>query len=53
MIATKDCLFVVRDRHGVHSLFMGSNDKTYIFSSETCSFGLLNAKVIREVEPGK
>lgn len=53
MIATKDCLFVVRDRHGVHSLFMGSNDKTYIFSSETCSFGLLNAKVIREVEPGE
>ncbi len=53
MIATKDCLFVVRDRHGVHSLFMGTNDGNYIFSSETCSFGILNAKLLREVEPGE
>lgn len=53
MIATKDCLFVVRDRHGVHSLFMGSSEGSYIFSSETCSFGILNAKLIREVEPGE
>lgn len=53
MISTKDSLYVARDPHGIRSLSMARLGDGYCFSSETCSFPILGAEFIREVEPGE
>ncbi|MGI6511585.1 MAG: amidophosphoribosyltransferase [Catenisphaera adipataccumulans] len=53
VIATKDHLYVYRDRYGVHSISMGKLKDGYVFSSETSSFTILQAEYIRDVKPGE
>lgn len=53
VVATNDHLYAVRDPYGVHSLFMAKLKDGYAFSSETCSFTILNAEYVREVKPGE
>ena len=53
MIATRDSLYVMRDPYGIHPLSMGKSEHGTIFSSETCSFGILGAHFEREVNPGE
>lgn len=46
--------FVVRDKYGVRPLSIGKlKSGGYIVASETCSFDLLDAEFIRDVNPGE
>ena len=53
MVITKDSLYVVRDPHGIRSLYIAKVDEGYCISSETCSFPILGGEFIREVNPGE
>jgi amidophosphoribosyltransferase len=43
----------VRDPNGFRPLSLGRLKDAYVLSSETCSFDLVEAEFIREVEPGE
>src|SRR6185436_15940694 len=43
----------VRDPNGFRPLVIGRLKDAYVLSSETCSFDLIEAEFIREVEPGE
>lgn len=53
IILTKDSLYVARDPHGIRPLSIAQVDDGYCVSSETCSFPILGAEFLREVEPGE
>ena len=54
VLASKDKLFVVRDRFGVRPLSLGRlKDGGYIVASETCAFDLIEAEFIRDVKAGE
>ncbi len=42
-----------RDPNGFRPLVMGRLKDAYVLSSETCSFDLIEAEFIREIEPGE
>ncbi len=46
-------LIGARDPHGFRPLCLGEFDGTYVLASETCALDLINAKYIREIEPGE
>jgi amidophosphoribosyltransferase len=56
---TTDELYAVRDPRGFRPLVLGklpATDKSpeaWMVASETCAFDLLNAKYVREIEPGE
>jgi amidophosphoribosyltransferase len=43
----------VRDPHGFRPLVIGKLKGSYVLSSETCSFDLIEAEFVREVAPGE
>jgi amidophosphoribosyltransferase len=43
----------VRDPNGFRPLVLGRLKDAYVMSSETCSFDLIEADLLREVEPGE
>ncbi len=49
----KDSIYGIRDPRGFRPLTLGKLDGAYVLSSETCAFDLINAKPIRDVEPGE
>ena len=54
VIATHDeKLIGVRDPNGFRPLVLGSLKDAYVLSSETCSFDLIEAEFIRDIEPGE
>ena len=53
MVITKDSLYVVRDPHGIRSLYIAKVNDGYCISSETCSFPILGGEFVREVNPGE
>jgi len=54
VLASKEQLFVVRDRFGVRPLSLARlKDGGYIVASETCAFDLIEAEFIRDVKPGE
>ncbi len=46
-------LIAVRDPYGVRPLSLGRFDGAYVVASETCSFDLIGAEYVRDVEPGE
>lgn len=52
-ILTQDKLIGVRDPHGFRPLCLGKVGGAYVLASETCAFDLVEAELIREVEPGE
>ncbi len=46
-------LIAVRDPHGFRPLLLGRLKDSFVFASESCAFDLLEAEMIREVEPGE
>jgi amidophosphoribosyltransferase len=48
-----DRLIGVRDPHGFRPLVIGRLKDSYVLSSETSSFDLIEAEYIRDVEPGE
>ena len=52
-VMTRDRLIAVRDPAGVRPLSLGRIGDAYIVASETCSFDLVGAQFIRDIEPGE
>jgi amidophosphoribosyltransferase len=53
-LITPDRLLAVRDPHGVRPLAIGRlNGDSWVISSETCGLSVVNARFVREVEPGE
>ncbi|MGF1669256.1 MAG: amidophosphoribosyltransferase [Balneolaceae bacterium] len=53
VILTDDKLIAVRDPNGFRPLALGIIDGAYAVASETCAFDIINAKYIRDIEPGE
>jgi amidophosphoribosyltransferase len=53
VVQTPNVLLVARDPRGFRPLCMGRVDGCYVFASETCAFDLIDATLIRDVEPGE
>lgn len=53
VILTDDKLIATRDPFGFRPLALGKLHNAFVFASETCSFDLISASFIREVEPGE
>ncbi|HKL12617.1 MAG TPA: amidophosphoribosyltransferase [Halanaerobiales bacterium] len=50
---TNDSLIAARDPHGFRPLVLGKKDDSFILSSETCAFDIIDAEFMREIEPGE
>lgn len=46
-------MIAIRDPHGFRPLCMGTLGNSVLFSSETCTFDLLGATYVRDIEPGE
>jgi amidophosphoribosyltransferase len=53
IIMTEDTLIAMRDPNGFRPLCLGRLDSGYVIASETCSFDLVDAEFLREIEPGE
>lgn len=53
LILTNDLLIGIRDPYGFRPLCIGKLGKSYVLASETCALDLINAKYVRDVEPGE
>lgn len=53
-ILTRDALYAVRDPLGLRPLCLGQlEDGGYVLASESCAFGTIGARFIREIMPGE
>jgi amidophosphoribosyltransferase len=52
-ILTDNKLIAARDSHGFRPLSIAKFNNAFIVASETCAFDIMQAKFIREVEPGE
>ena len=50
---TETRMIAVRDPSGFRPLSLGKLDGTFVVSSESCAFDLIEAEYIREIEPGE
>src|SRR5690606_28566275 len=58
LLLTQKKLIAIRDPLGFRPLVLGmrlnsKGEKSYILSSETCAFDLIDADFVREIEPGE
>ncbi len=53
VLLTKDRLIAVRDPHGFRPLTLGRLDDGWVVCSETCALDLIDAKWVRDIEPGE
>ncbi|HTG43266.1 MAG TPA: amidophosphoribosyltransferase, partial [Verrucomicrobiae bacterium] len=53
VIMTENELIRIRDPHGFRPLAIGKVGDAWVLASETCAFDLIQAKFIRDVEPGE
>ncbi len=53
VIMSKDKLYACRDKYGLRPLSIGKLNGGYVVSSETCAFEVINARFIRDVQPGE
>ncbi len=52
-LMTADAIYAVRDPHGFRPLYLGALDNGHVVASESCAFGPIGARLLREVEPGE
>ena len=52
-ILTDNHLIAARDPYGFRPLSVGKLNNAFVVASETCAFDILQAKFVREVEPGE
>ncbi|MCA9753457.1 MAG: amidophosphoribosyltransferase, partial [Gemmatimonadetes bacterium] len=50
---TPDRLIGIRDPHGIRPLCLGELDGAKVLASESCALDILNARYVREIEPGE
>jgi amidophosphoribosyltransferase len=53
VLLTDDHLIAARDPYGFRPLSLGRYKESWVVASETCAFDLIDAKFVREVEPGE
>ena len=53
LVLTEDKMAAVRDPMGIRPLILGRIDGAYVVASESSSFRLLGAEIVRDVEPGE
>jgi amidophosphoribosyltransferase len=53
LILTDKEMIAVRDPYGFRPLVLGKLKDAFVVASETCAFDLVEAKYIREIEPGE
>jgi len=53
VLMLNNILIGARDPHGWRPLCLGRLNGAYILASETCALDLINAKYVREIEPGE
>lgn len=53
LFLTPKALIAVRDPRGFRPLVLGKLNDAWCVASETCAFDLIDAKYVREVEPGE
>jgi amidophosphoribosyltransferase len=53
VLLTKDKLYAIRDPHGFRPLTIGRLGDAWVVCSETCALDLIDAKWVRDVEPGE
>ena len=53
VLTLENKLIGVRDPNGIRPLCIGKTKDGFVLSSESCAFSLLDAKLIRDVEPGE
>jgi len=53
LMSTQDKIYAFRDPRGFRPLCIGELNGAYVISSETCALDLIQAKYIRDVEPGE
>jgi amidophosphoribosyltransferase len=53
IILTRDKIIAARDPRGFRPLALGKLNGSWVVASETCAFDLVDAKYIRDIEPGE
>jgi amidophosphoribosyltransferase len=53
VLLTDSSLIGARDPHGFRPMALGMKDGRYVIASETCAFDMINARYIRDIEPGE
>jgi amidophosphoribosyltransferase len=53
LFLTPNELIAIRDPRGFRPLALGRLDDSWVIASETCAFDLIDAKYVRDVEPGE
>lgn len=53
LLISRDGLIAARDPFGFRPLILGEYQGSLCFSSESCAFDLLGARILRELEPGE
>lgn len=53
LVMVNDKIYACRDKYGLRPLSIGKIGDGYVISSETCSFEVINAEFVRDVEPGE
>lgn len=53
LLMTENQLIAVRDPRGFRPLCLGKLGRSFVVASETCALDLIQAKYLREVEPGE
>jgi amidophosphoribosyltransferase len=53
VLMTDDALIAARDHHGFRPLALGRKGETFLVSSETVGFDILDGEYLRDVQPGE
>src|SRR5213079_893243 len=53
ILLTSDSLIGIRDPYGFRPLCLGKVNGAHVLASESCAFDLINARYVREIEPGE
>ncbi|MFV9838458.1 MAG: amidophosphoribosyltransferase [Aaplasma endosymbiont of Hyalomma asiaticum] len=53
VILGENTLIGVRDAAGIRPLVLGMVDDSYVLASETCALDIVDAKFVRDIEPGE
>jgi len=53
LFLTPDALIAIRDSRGFRPLALGQIGDSWVIASETCAFDLIEARYVRDIEPGE
>lgn len=53
LLLTENSLIAARDPHGFRPLCLGEINGSYVLASETCALDLVQARYLRDVQPGE